>query len=122
MKGLSHLQYLIIVLLQLNYYGNKAGVKFTGSCLKQSNISYNHGKVVNIYIAYELGASSSHNNDPTLKNCLYGAVTLTKNPDIDKCGYSGYGIGFDQVFHFQVVDLVKIINFRSGYEFFCTYW
>ena len=47
-------------------------------------------------IVYELGASSSHNNDPTLKNCLFGAVTLTKNADIDKYGYSGYGIGFDR--------------------------
>ena len=35
-------------------------------------------------------------NDPTLKNCLFGAVTLTKNTDIDKYGYSGYGIGFDR--------------------------
>ena len=52
----------------LNYYGNKTRVKFTGSCLKQPNISYTHGKVVNIYIVYELGASSFHNNDPTLKN------------------------------------------------------
>ena len=63
----------------LSYYGTKTRVKFTGSCLKQSKISYTHGKVVNIYIVYELGASSSHNNDPTLKNCLVGAVTLTKN-------------------------------------------
>ena len=31
-----------------------------------------------------------------LKNCLFGAVTLTKNSDIDKYGYSGYGIGFDR--------------------------
>ena len=62
----------------MNYYGTKASVKFNGSCLKQK-ISYTHGKVVNIYIVYELGASSSHNNDPTLKNCLVGAVTLTKN-------------------------------------------
>ena len=30
----------------LNYYGTKTRVKFTGSCLKQSNISYTHGKVV----------------------------------------------------------------------------
>ena len=37
---------------------------------------------------------SSHANDPTLKNCLFGAVTLTKNADIGKYGYSGYGIGF----------------------------
>ena len=76
----------------LNYYGTKTRVKFTGSCLKQSKISYTHRKVVNIYIVYELGASSSHNNDPTLKNCLFGAVTLTKNADIDEYGYSGYGI------------------------------
>ena len=80
----------------LNYYGTKTRVKFTGSCLKQPKISYTHGKVVNIYIVYELGASSSHDNDPTLKNCLFGAVTLTKNADIDKCGYSDYGIGFDR--------------------------
>ena len=81
---------------ELSYYGTKTRVKFTGSCLKQWKISYTHGKVVNIYIVYELGASSSHNNDPTLKNCLFGAVTLTKNADIDKYGYSGYGTGFDR--------------------------
>ena len=62
----------------------------------QPKISYTHGKVVNIYIVYELGASSSHNNDPTQQSCLFDAVTLTKNTDIDKCGYSGYGIGFDR--------------------------
>ena len=78
------------------YYGTKTRVKFTGSCLKQPKISYTHGKVVNIYIVYELGASSSHDNDPTLKNCLFGAVTLTNNADIDKYGYSGYGIEFDR--------------------------
>ena len=27
---------------------------------------------------------------------LFGAVTLTKNADIDKYGNSGYGIGFDR--------------------------
>ena len=80
----------------VSYYGTKRRVKFTQSCLKQPKISYTHGKVVNIYIVYELGASSSHNNDPTLKNCLFGAVTLTKNADIDKYGYSGSGIGFDR--------------------------
>ena len=51
----------------LNYCGTKTRVKFTGSCLKQQKISYTHGKVVNIYIVYEFGASSSHVNDPTLK-------------------------------------------------------
>ena len=73
----------------VSYYGSKTRVKFIGSCLKQPKISYTHGKVVNIYIVYELGASSSNNSDPTIKNCLFGAVTLTKNADIDKYRYSG---------------------------------
>ena len=67
----------------LNYYDTKIRVKFTGSCLKQDKIIYTHRKIIYIYIVYELGASSSHINDPTLKNCLFGAVTLTKNADID---------------------------------------
>ena len=78
----------------LSYYGSKTRVKLTGSCLKQSKISYTHGKVINIYIVSELGASSSHVNYLTLKTCLFGAVTLTKNADIDEYRYSGYVIGF----------------------------
>ena len=42
-----------------------------------------------------------HNNDHTLKNCLFRAVTLTKNADIGKYGYSGYGIGFDRRSNFS---------------------
>ena len=85
----------------LNYYGTKTRVKFTGICLKQSKILYNHGEVVNIYIVYELGTSNSHINDPTLKNGLFGGVTLTKNADIDKYGYPGYGIRFDRRGYFS---------------------
>ena len=81
---------------ELSYCGNRTRVKFIGSCLKQSKISYTHRKVVKIYIVFELGACTSHNNDPTLKNCLFGAVTLTKIADIDKYEYSCYGIGFDR--------------------------
>ena len=91
-------------------YGTKTRVRFTGSCLQQSQISYTNKKIVNIYVVYELGASSSSNNDSTLKNCLAGAVTLTKNTDIDKNEYSGYGTGFDRrsSFSFAVMDLAKI--------------
>ena len=81
---------------ELNYYGTKTKMKFTGSCLKQSSHILTHKKVVNIYIVYELTASSSHDRDPTIKKCLFGAVTLTKNADIEKDKYSGYGIGFDR--------------------------
>ena len=35
-------------------------------------------------------------SDPTLENCLFGAVSLTKNANIDRYQYSGYGIGFDR--------------------------
>ena len=80
----------------LSFYCSRTKVTFTGSCLKQPKISYTHRKTVNIYIVYELGASTSDTNDPTLKNCLFGAVTLTKNADIGKYGYFGYGIGFDR--------------------------
>ena len=69
---------------ELNYYGTKTKIKFTGSCLKQSSQIFTHKKVVNIYIVYELAASSLHTSDPTIKNCLFGAVTLTKNADIEK--------------------------------------
>ena len=31
-----------------------------------------------------------------LKKCLFDAVTLTRNADIEKYKYSGYGIGFDR--------------------------
>ena len=68
-------------------------LKFNGSILRKPKVSYAHGKKVNIYIVYKLAGSSSHSDDPTLKNCLPGAVALTKNSDIDKYGYSGYGIG-----------------------------
>ena len=30
-----------------------------------------------------------------LEDFLFGAVKVTKSPDIDKYKYSGYGIGFD---------------------------
>ena len=39
-----------------------------------------------------MDASGSNNSDPTLKSCL----TLTKNTDFDKYGYSDYGIRFDR--------------------------
>ena len=80
----------------IDYYGYNISIKFNGSILRQPKVSYTHEKAVNIYIVYELAVSSSQSDDPMLKNCLYGAVTLSKNADINKYGYSGYGIGFDR--------------------------
>ena len=80
----------------INYYGTKTRVEFNGSCLKQDKVTFNHGKVVSIYIVYEISKSININNYPTLENCLFGAVNLTKNADIDMYKYFGYGIGFDR--------------------------
>ena len=94
---------------QLNCYGTKTRVKFNGSCLQQSKISYTHSTIVTIYIVYELGASGSHNNDPTLKNCLFGAITLTKMQTLININILVMELDLvDQVFHFQTVDLVKM--------------
>ena len=81
----------------LNYLGTKTRVKFSGSCLKQDKVAYTHGKIVNIYIVYEINKKDNTIiSDPTLENCLFVAVTLTKHVNIYKYGYSGYGIGFDR--------------------------
>ena len=48
-------------------------------------------------------------NYPTLENCLFGSVKLTKNADFDKYGYFGYDIGFNRHHLSQLVmKLVKI--------------
>ena len=77
---------------KLSYFSTKTTLDFRGSCLKQDKTIFNHGKIVNIYILYELYS----NTTSTLVNCLFGAVSLTKNADIDKYKYSGYGIEFDR--------------------------
>ena len=51
---------------------------------------------MNIYIVYELGASTSNIGNLTLKNCSFDAFTLRKNADFEKYKYSGYGIGCDR--------------------------
>ena len=81
----------------IDYDGSKVRVKFNKGCLKQPNkLTFDYKHKVNVYIVYEFGASSSNDSDPTQKICLFGAVTLTKNEDIEKYGYSDYGIGFDR--------------------------
>ena len=82
---------------ELTFFGTKTKLEFNGSCLKQDKITYYHGKVVNIYIVYEISWNINISNYPTLENCLLGAVSLTKNADIDKYKYSGYEIGFDRL-------------------------
>ena len=39
---------------KVKYYGTIPRLEFRGSCLKQDRSTFNHGKIVNIYIVYEL--------------------------------------------------------------------
>ena len=81
---------------ELSFYGTKTKVEFNGSCLKKDKVTYNNEKIVNIYIVYEISKNYSISSYPTLENCMFGDISLTKNTDIDKYKYSGYSIGFDR--------------------------
>ena len=90
----------------MNHYGTNARVEFNGRCLKQDKVTFDYGKIVNIYILFEISKNIDICDYPTLENCLFGEVSLTKNAHINKYKYSGYGIGFDRhgSFHFLVMD------------------
>ena len=94
---------------QLTYLCNKTRAEFKGSCLKRDKITYDHEKIVNIYIVYEK-KNYDISSYPTLENCLCGAAALTKYTNIAKYKYAVYGIGFDRkaFFHTLVVELVEM--------------
>ena len=74
------------------YDNNKIRIKFNGSFLNRFPPTIFHGDIVNIYIVYEINDTFNDSDYPTIENCLFGSVKLTKNSDIDKYGYSCYGI------------------------------
>ena len=59
---------------ELSFFGTKTKVEFTGSCLKQDKVIFNHGKVVSIQIDYEMSKNINISDYPTLENCLFGAI------------------------------------------------
>ena len=84
----------------LNYYGTKTKVSFDRICLKQDKVTFDHEKIVNIYIAYETvriaNINVNRNSNLTVQKALFRAASLTKNADVNKYKYSGYGITFDR--------------------------
>ena len=102
-KGLSDLE--INSIKRNNYLLNpyiehhdtsKIRIKFNRSFLNRFPPTILHGKIVNIYIVYEITNNFNASSYLTLENCLFGSVKLTKNTDINKYRYSGYGTGFDR--------------------------
>ena len=86
---------------ELSYFGSEIRVKFNGSSSKQDKIAFVYEKTVNISIVYEIN-NYNINSYPILENYLFSAVSVTKNNDIDKYEYSGYGIGFHRKGKFSV--------------------
>ena len=54
---------------ELIYSGEGLYVKFNGSCLKEDKITFNHSKIVNIYIFYALKSLFNYDED-----CFFGAL------------------------------------------------
>ena len=80
-------------------------VKFNGNCLRQDSVSFLHKNVVNLYISYKLDTwSKDLSTDFTLGYLLLGAVMVTKNPETEKYGNSGYSTGFDSRSDFLCLD------------------
>ena len=93
-----------------NLISNKITLKFNRSCLKQLKLTYSHGRTVNIYIVYELGASSLLNDDATLKKTLAFCLALLdylKRQILLRTWVMELDLIENQVFHFHLVDLVK---------------
>ena len=74
---------------------NRLGVTFNGNYMKQNKLGYAHGKIINLYIVYELKNRRIDSPDFTVQNGLFGAVKITKNANTSHYKYEGYGICFD---------------------------
>ena len=75
---------------------NKIRIKFNGGCLKRFPPPILHGGIVNIYTVHGTTNNFNASNYRTLENYFFGSVKSTKSVDIDKYGYSAYGMGFDR--------------------------
>ena len=79
-------------------------INFNEPCLIKNIISIPK-KVINLYISCILCPPLSNlNTDFTLGNCLLRSVKLTKNTDLDKDKYSGYGTEFGSYSEFSSPD------------------
>ena len=79
----------------LLYKNNRLGVTFNGNYMKQNKLGYAHGKIVKLYIVYELKNRRIDSPDFTVQNGLLGSVKITKNVNTSYYKYEGYGICFD---------------------------
>ena len=75
---------------------NRLGVTLNENYMKQNKLGYAHGKIVTLYIVYELKNSRVDSPDFTVQNGFFGAVKITKNANTSHYKYERYGICFDR--------------------------
>ena len=93
---------------------NRLGVTFNGIYMKQNKLGYARGKIVNLYIVYELKNRRVGNPGFTVQNGFFGAVEITKNANTSHYKYEGYGICFDRESSFSFgnrIDAKNVIIF-----------
>ena len=83
----------------------KMRLKFKNDLLRQNKVTYNHEKIVNLYIVSEIRSTFTSQSTFTPKDSLFGAVRLTKISGISKYKYSGYSICFDSKGRFLHADV-----------------
>ena len=72
---------------QLSYLGNKIGVEFKRSCLKQDKIAYTNAKVVNIYSVCEISKTFNISSYSTPENDLWCRYEFIYTKIDNKKGY-----------------------------------
>ena len=55
----------------INYYGDKAKLRFTGSLLQQKIVTYSYKKVVNLYVVYKITNFLGIDSYARLANALF---------------------------------------------------
>ena len=81
--------------------------------------TYNYEKSSNIYTVYEIISYYSWSNDHTLENCLFVAVNLTENADIDKYKNSG---GTDRNVTIFGLDMSSSTKIHNRKKYILIFW
>ena len=104
------MKYLSLLISQIKSFSkqlwnnSKIRLKFERSWLKQeAKAPFTPNNAINLFIVYDLDRwSRDINTYFTLEDCSFGAFKITKNADLDKYVYTGYGIGFDSRSEFSL--------------------
>ena len=74
---------------KLIWNGSRITLKFEGSCLRQEDKApFTPNNIVNLFMVFALDRwSRDLNTDFILKDCLFGAVKITKNVNPEKYLY-----------------------------------